>query len=154
MLARKRVHGYGLMLTVNPSQVRSGSCKTKKPKHCSQWACAHMSKKSLLSSSHLSLRYVENKKTGPWGYVILWENRGGSVGSTFDSGLMCCRFESHLRNWTFRLSPQCSATGKSKALVCPASSMRLGIEKITCHLSQREGDCLPVVGFLLVSFIK
>ena len=25
-----------------------------------------------------------------WGYVILWENRGGSVGSTFDSGLMCC----------------------------------------------------------------
>ena len=31
------------------------------------------------------------------------------------------------RNWTFRLSPQCSATGKSKALVCPASSMRLGI---------------------------
>ena len=32
------------------------------------------------------------------GYVILWENRGGSVGSTFDSGLMC-----------FRLSPQCSA---------------------------------------------
>ena len=44
------------MLTVNPSQVRSGSCKTKKPKHCSQWACAHVSKKSLLSSSHLSLR--------------------------------------------------------------------------------------------------
>ena len=66
MLARKRVHGYGLMRTVNPSQVRSGSCKTKKPKHCSQWACAHVSKKSLLSSSHLSLRYVENKKTGPW----------------------------------------------------------------------------------------
>ena len=33
---------------------------------CSQWACAHMSKKSLLSSSHLSLRYVENKKNGPW----------------------------------------------------------------------------------------
>ena len=33
-----------------------------------------------------------------WGYVILWENRGGSVGSTFDSGLMCCRFESHLWN--------------------------------------------------------
>ena len=32
------------------------------------------------------------------GYVILWENRGGSVGSTFDSGPMCCRFESHLRN--------------------------------------------------------
>ena len=30
VLARKRVHGYGLMLTVNPSQVRSGSCKTKK----------------------------------------------------------------------------------------------------------------------------
>ena len=39
------------------------------------------------------------------GYVILWENRGGSVGSAFDSGLMCCRFESHLRNWTFWLSP-------------------------------------------------
>ena len=32
------------------------------------------------------------------GYVILWENRGGSVGSTFDSGPMCCRFESHLWN--------------------------------------------------------
>ena len=32
------------------------------------------------------------------GYVILWGNRGGSVGSTFDSAPMCCRFESHLRN--------------------------------------------------------
>ena len=32
------------------------------------------------------------------GYVILWGNRGGSVGSAFDSGPMCCRFESHLRN--------------------------------------------------------
>ena len=32
------------------------------------------------------------------GYVILWGNRGGSVGSTFDSGPMCCRFESHPRN--------------------------------------------------------
>ena len=31
------------------------------------------------------------------GYVILWGNRGGSVGSAFDSGPMCCRFESHLR---------------------------------------------------------
>ena len=41
--------------------------------------------------------------------AILWENRGGSVGSTFYSGLMCCRFESHLRNWTFRLSPHTSA---------------------------------------------
>ena len=29
VLARKRVYGYGLMRTVNPSQVRSGSCKTK-----------------------------------------------------------------------------------------------------------------------------
>ena len=29
-----------------------------------------------------------------------------------------------------------------------------GIYKILCHLSKREGDCLPVVGFLLVSFIK
>ena len=74
VLACKRVHGYGLMLTVNPSQVRSGSCKTKKPKHCSQWACAHVSKKNLLSSSHLSLRYVENKKPGPggWGGGVNW----------------------------------------------------------------------------------
>ena len=32
-------------------------------------------------------------------------NRGGSVCSAFDSGPMCCRFESHPRNWTFRLSP-------------------------------------------------
>ena len=29
VLARKQAHGYGLMRTVNPSQVRSGSCKTK-----------------------------------------------------------------------------------------------------------------------------
>ena len=26
--------------------------------------------------------------------------------------------------------------------------------KIPCHLLKREEDCLPVVGFLLVSFIK
>ena len=45
------------------------------------------------------------------GYVILWENRGGSVGSVFDSRPMCCWLESHPRNWTFRLSPQCSTTG-------------------------------------------
>ena len=45
------------------------------------------------------------------GYVILRGHRGGSVGSAFDSGPMCCRFESHPRNWTFRFSPQCSATG-------------------------------------------
>ena len=25
---------------------------------------------------------------------------------------------------------------------------------LSCHLSKTEGDCLPVVGFLLVSFIK
>ena len=53
VLARKRVHGYGLMLTVNPSQVRSGSCKTQTRLTVS--ICAHVSKKSLLSSSHLSL---------------------------------------------------------------------------------------------------
>ena len=42
-----------------------------------------------------------------------------------------------------------------KALVCTAVSMRrLGIDKIPCHLSKREGDCLPVVGFLLISFIN
>ena len=40
------------------------------------------------------------------------------------------------------------------ALVCPAVPGRLGIYKILCHFSKREGDCLPVVGFLLVSFIK
>ena len=32
------------------------------------------------------------------GYLILRGNRGGSLGSTFDSGPMCCRFESHPRN--------------------------------------------------------
>ena len=32
------------------------------------------------------------------GYVILRGHRGGSVGSAFDSGPMCCRFESHLWN--------------------------------------------------------
>ena len=26
--------------------------------------------------------------------------------------------------------------------------------QILCHLSKREGDCLPLVGFLLVSFIQ
>ena len=30
----------------------------------------------------------------------------------------------------------------------------LGMSSIPCHLSKREGDCLPMVGFLLVSFIK
>ena len=35
-----------------------------------------------------------------------------------------------------------------------SSSASLGYKKIPCHLSKREGDCLPVVGFLLVSFIK
>ena len=48
------------------------------------------------------------------GYVILWENRGGSVGNTFDSGPMCCRFESHLRNWTFRLSPSAPRLGNQR----------------------------------------
>ena len=71
------------------------------------------------------------------GYVILRGNWGGSVGSAFDSGPMCCRFESHLRNWTFRLSPQCSATGKSKALVCPAS-----IICVTGHIK----DPVPLIG--------
>ena len=33
------------------------------------------------------------------------EYPGGSVGSEFNSVPMYCRFESHLRNWTFRLSP-------------------------------------------------
>ena len=36
-------------------------------------------------------------------------------------------FTSKSHTETMWLSPQCSATGKSKALVCPASSMRLGI---------------------------
>ena len=32
-------------------------------------------------------------------------SRHGSVSSTFDCELMCCRFKSHSQNWTFRLSP-------------------------------------------------
>ena len=60
----------------------------------------------------------------------------------------------------FGFPPQCSASlglwsWYVKALVCTAVSMRrLGIYKIPCHLSKREGDCLPVVGFLLISFIN
>ena len=46
-------------------------------------------------------------------------SRDGSVGSTSDSEQICCRFKYHT-NWTFGLSPQCSVTVSSKALVCPA----------------------------------
>ena len=34
--------------------------------------------------------------------VILWGNRGGSVGSAFDSVPMCCRLESDPRNWVIK----------------------------------------------------
>ena len=31
-------------------------------------------------------------------FEVYWGNQGGSVGSAFDSGPMCCWFESHPRN--------------------------------------------------------
>ena len=39
------------------------------------------------------------------GYVILWGNRGGSVGSAFDSVPMCCRLESLPRTEHFGFPP-------------------------------------------------
>ena len=58
------------------------------------------------------------------------------------------------RAGAFRLSPQWSMTEYSKALASPGVSVRLGIYKIPCHLSKRVGHRVPVVGFLLVSFIN
>ena len=57
-------------------------------------------------------------------------SRGSVSGRALDFGLIgvsTCGFESHQGPFRSLTSPQCSATGSSKALVCPASSMRLGI---------------------------
>ena len=65
-LARKRVHGYGLMLTVNPSQVRSGSCKTKKTQTLltvSMCSCEQEKLAQLISSQLMVCR--KQKQTGP-----------------------------------------------------------------------------------------
>ena len=55
------------------------------------------------------------------------------------------RFESALCRSTFTF-PQWSMTGKIKALVNQAMSVRLRISKIPCHLSKRVGLHAPVVG--------
>ena len=64
MLARERVHGYGLMLTVNPSQVRSGSCKIKKTQTLltvSMCSCEQEKLAQLISSQLTVCRKQKNR---------------------------------------------------------------------------------------------
>ena len=64
MWARKGVHGYGLMRTVNPSQVRSGSCKTKKPQTLltvSMCSCEQEKLAQLISSQLTVCRKQKNR---------------------------------------------------------------------------------------------
>ena len=104
------------------------------------------------------------------GYVILRGSRGGSVGSAFDCEPMCCRFESS-QGWTFRSPPPVLCNWVIKCLgmsshVCVwlGNQRSWYVQPCLCdwackrsratYRKRREGDCLPVVGFLLVSFIK
>ena len=74
--------------------------------------------------------------------MFSWGSRSSVSGRALDFGLIgvsTCGFESHqgpFRSLTF---PQCSATGLSKALVCPASSMRLGYQR-PCYVQPRLCD--------------
>ena len=75
MLARKRVYGYGLMRTVNPSQVRSGSCKTKKTQTLltvSMCSCEQEKLAQLISSQLTVCR--KQKKPGPAVAVVVGAN--------------------------------------------------------------------------------
>ena len=67
-------------------------------------------------------------------------------------------FLTHRYRWTPR-SPKDTCEQQPCVLWTPRSPKGISepllkFRETSCHLSKREGDCLPVVGFLLVSFIK